>query len=162
MRLVTAEPDRWVLERVVDAKGDSAPRRPTGVDRIVLRVLSDGAEALTALRRGDVHILSEVAPVHLPRELTKPGMAARFEAWLLTPARYDLILYNLRRGVHAGPRLRQALDLAAPRIEVARMHAMPPQRVDDGPLRAPVDLHDPMPIDLTALRAAGVTATWGM
>jgi ABC-type transport system substrate-binding protein len=165
MQLVTVEPDRWVLEPAVMPEreaGDATWPRTVDLDRIVLRAIPDGAEALTSLRRGDVHMLAEVAPVHLPRELTKPGMAARFEAWLLTPARYDIVLYNLRRGPQAGPRLREALDLAAPRIEVARLHSMPPQRAGGGPLRAPIDLHDPTPIDLEALRAAGVTATWGM
>ena len=167
MRLTTLDPDRWVLERVEpseqsESTPDAPPTRTTGVERIVLRAIPDGSEALTALRRGDVHLLAEVAPVHVPRELTKPGMAARFEAWLTSPPRYDLVLYNLRRGPQAGPRLREALDLAAPRIEVARLHAMPPQRWGDGPLRAPIDLHDPTPVDLTALHAAGIKASWGM
>lgn len=125
---------------------------PGKAERLELCEQSDGAASLTALRRGEIHLLPELAPTHVPRELGKPGMAARFTAFLLSPPRYDLILYNLREGPQAGPRLRSALDQAAPRVEIAELHGEPGMA-----LAAPVDLHPPGPIDLAAIADGRIT-----
>lgn len=150
MRVAQYEPDRLVLEQVEPDAG--------GVARIVLSQMRDGAAALTGLRRGDVHVVASVSPAHVPAELAKPGMASRFRAWLLTPPIYDLVLYNLRRSPTDGLRLRNALDAALPRAEVARaLGGTPPVQ-----LEAPVDLHEPSAIDLAALEAADAAAHAGM
>lgn len=125
------------------ARNEAIPGR---ADRIELRAQSDGAASLTALRRGEIHVLPDLAQTHVPRELGKPGMAARFSAFLLSPPRYDLILYNLREGTQAGPRMRSALDQSVPRTEIAALHGEPGL-----PLAAPVDLQTPTPIDLAAI-----------
>lgn len=129
--------------QLVFARSEAIPGR---ADRLELREQGDGAASLTALRRGEIHLLPELVPSHVPRELGKPGMAARFSAFLLSPPRYDLILYNLREGPQAGPRLRSALDQAVPRAEIAALHGEPGL-----PLAAPVDLQAPTPIDLVAI-----------
>jgi ABC-type transport system substrate-binding protein len=139
MRLAVQAEDRLVFVR--------DPAAPAGPDRLELRAHPDGAAALTALRRGEVHLLAEVAPAHVPRELGKPGMAARFSAFLLSPPRYDLILYNLREGPQAGPRLRGALAQAVPRGALAAEV----QGVPGLAAAAPVDLYAPSPVDLVAL-----------
>lgn len=139
MQLVSQAEDRLVFARTAPAPGL--------VRQIELRAMDDGAAALTALRRGEIHLLAEVSPVHIPRELGKPGMAARFEAFLLSPPRYDLILYNLREGPQAGPKLRSALDAAVPRAEIATTV----QGVPGLAVAAPVDLTTPSPIDLVAI-----------
>lgn len=139
MKLASQAEDRLVFARTAPAPGL--------VRQIELRAVDDGAAALTALRRGEIHLLAEVSPVHIPRELGKPGMAARFEAFLLSPARYDLILYNLREGPQAGPKLRSALDAAVPRAEIATSV----QGVPGLAVAAPVDLTSPTPIDLVAI-----------
>ena len=139
MRLVSQAEDRWLF-----ARPEAIPGRVTQLE---LRATSDGAAALTALRRGEIHLLPELAPAHVPRELGKPGMAARFVAFLLSPPRYDVILYNLHEGPQAGPRMRSALDLAIPRVEIAgAVHGEPGL-----PVVAPVDLHVPTAIDLVAI-----------
>jgi ABC-type transport system substrate-binding protein len=126
--------------------------------RIVLREVGDGAAVLTAMRRGDVHVAAELAPAHVPEELAKPGMAPRFRAFVLSPPRYDVLLYNVRSGTQAGPRLRGMLDDAIPRAHLAdALGDLPPQDV-----AAPVDLHDPIEIDLVALYEAGVSARFGL
>lgn len=136
--------DRVVLERFPDFHD---PERQAASGKIVLRAINDGAEALTALRRGDVHLLPEVAPVHIPVELGKPGMSGRFVAWLVSPPHYELLLWNLQSGVQAGPTLRAALHDALPLSAIAReVHGAPGLLVG-----APIDLHEPTPIDLTAL-----------
>lgn len=148
-RLVAQDEARMVFERVAPAPGRAR--------RVVLRAIEDGAAALTALRRGEVHLLAEVAPVHVPKELGKPGMAARFAAHLVSPARYDLLLFNMREGLQAGPRMRAALDLAVPRAELAQLvYGLPGLA-----LTAPVDLHAPAPIDLAAI-AEGRDAEAGL
>ncbi|MFO7561235.1 MAG: ABC transporter substrate-binding protein [Enhygromyxa sp.] len=144
MALTSLGQDRIVLERFADYH--DAERR-TATAKIVLRAVNDGADALTALRRGDVHLLPEVAPIHVPVELGKPGMAGRFAAWLVSPPHYDLLLWNLRSGVQAGPALRGALHDALPLSAIAReVHGAPGL-----PAAAPIDMHDPTPIDLAAL-----------
>gem|GEM_PF-1915051 len=130
-------------EAMIFARREAIPGRARQIE---LRAQPDGAIALTALRRGEVHLLPELAPAHVPRELGKPGMAARFTAFLLSPPRYDVILYNLREGPQAGPRLRGALDLAIPRIEIASSVMGPGLTI-----AAPVDLSAPSPIDLVAI-----------
>jgi len=139
MALVSQTEDSMIF-----ARREAIPGRARQIE---LRVQPDGAMALTALRRGEIHLLPELAPVHVPRELGKPGMAARFSAFLLSPPRYDLILYNLHEGPQAGPRLRGALDQAVPRVEIATSV----QGVPGLPVLAPVDLTMPSPIDLVAI-----------
>lgn len=141
--------------------------RERGEDRLVfaaaggaeleLRAIADGAAAITALRRGEIHVLSEVSPAHVPAELGKPGMATRFRGFLVSPPIYDLILYNLREGAQAGPRLRSALDQAIPRGELARSVYAEPGLAT----AVPVDLHAPQELDLAAIAdpiAAGLGA----
>lgn len=144
MAITSLGQDRIVLERFADYHD---PERRAASGKIVLRAVNDGAEALTALRRGDVHLLPEVAPIHIPVELGKPGMAGRFAAWLVSPPHYDLLLWNLRSGVQAGLDLRQALHDALPFSAIAREVYGAPGL----PVFAPIDLHDPTPIDLGAL-----------
>mgnify|MGYP002777944545 CR=1 FL=1 len=149
LRLLAQDDVQLTFERVTPAPGLAK--------RIALRAIDDGAAALTALRRGEVHVLAEVAPVHVPKELAKPAMASRFVAYLVSPPRYDLALFNLREGVQAGPRMRQALDLATPRGELAQQV----YGLRGLPAAVPVDLHAPAPIDLVAL-AEGRDAEAGL
>lgn len=160
MRVTAYEADRLVLEPVVpvpvtvgpDADGTFAP------SRLVLREIGDGAAVLTALRRGEVHLAAELAPSHVPEELAKPGMAPRFRAFTLSPPRYDVVLFNLRSGTQAGPRMRGLLDDAIPRARLAdALGDLPPQD-----LTVPVDLLPPVEIDLPGLAEAGVSARFGM
>ncbi len=139
-------PMRWLAgseTHLLFARKEAIPGR---AERLELREQSDGAASLTALRRGEIHLLAELASIHVPRELGKPGMAPRFTAFLLSPPRYDLILYNLREGPQAGPRLRSALDQSVPRTEIAGLHGEPGLAAI-----APIDLQVPSPIDLEAI-----------
>ncbi len=143
MRMTTLSPDRIVLERF---EGYREPR-PGAPDKLSFRAINDGAVALTALRRGEVHLLAEVAPNHVPVELGKPGMAGRFRAWLVSPASYDVLLWNLGKGLSADPGVRAALHDAVGRARIAReLYGSPGLAID-----APVDLHAPTPLDLYAL-----------
>jgi ABC-type transport system substrate-binding protein len=150
MKVATVESDRLVLEAVESLEDEAVPLR------ISLVGVSDGAQGLTLLRRGEVQILAEVSPVHLPFELTKPGMAPRFLAFHLTPPQYELLVYNMRRSPQAQSRLRTALDEALPRSVVDEAY-----RSIARPIRAPVDVDDPSPVDLSALETAGASAAWG-
>jgi ABC-type transport system substrate-binding protein len=144
MRLTSLDEDRIVLERFDDYRD---PQRQSPTRKLVFRAINDGAAALTALRRGDVHLLPELAPHHVPVELGKPGMSARMNAWLVTPASYDVLLWNLRKGLSADAGVRAALHDAVPYAAIAR-------QIYDTPgvaAAAPVDLHEPTPIDLYAL-----------
>lgn len=152
MRVVSMDADHIELERVEVGSGDDREIR-----RVVVRATPDRARALTQMRRGELQILDAMAPIHVPEELTKPGMAARFSAYVVTPPRFDLLLYNLRQGPQAGPRLRDALDRAIPFHAVDAVHGMP-----SAPAAAPVDRLDPRPIELPRLAEAGVSATWGV
>lgn len=135
-----------------DGSGDDA------LSSVELREMPDGAQVLTAMRRGDVHIAAELSPAHVPDELAKPGMAPRFRAYVLSPPRFDVLLYNLRRGVQAGPKMRGVLDDAIGRATLAdALGDLPSPGV-----AVPVDLAAPVEIDLLALYEAGVSARWGM
>lgn len=144
MKLTTISPDRIVAERFAEHH-DEARRMATG--RLVLRAIADGAQGLTALRRGEIHLLAEVAPVHVPVELGKPGMASRFRAWLVSPPEWDMLLWNVGTGMQAELPLRRALHDALPFSAIAReIYGAPGLNS-----AAPVDLHDPTPIDLDEL-----------
>jgi ABC-type transport system substrate-binding protein len=147
MRVVGLEADRLELERVDPATWTRTDRPLPALARIVLREVDDGAQALTLLRRGQVHILPDLAPNHVPVELGRPGMAARFAAFVRSPGRFDALLWNLRGGATRQPGLRRALDAGLPRSAIGRVAIGAPSL----PLRAPVDLHDPTPLDLDQL-----------
>lgn len=144
MQITSLAQDRIVAERFADYRD---PASAAATNKIVFRAIDDGAEALTALRRGEVHLLPEVSPVHVPVELGKPGMAGRFAAWLVSPPRYDLLLWNVAGGVQESDALRGVLHDALPLSALAREVYGAPSL----PAAAPVDLHDPQPIDLDAL-----------
>jgi ABC-type transport system substrate-binding protein len=152
MRVRAFEPERLELERSEHA------RRTSGAKAIVFELVPDGAAALVRMRRGDVHVLAELSPSHVPDELGKPGMVPRFRAWRLTPPRWDLLFFNVRRGPQAKLEVRAALSNALPRMALANaLDAMPPS-----PSAAPVDTSDPVEIDLQALADAKAGADWGM
>jgi ABC-type transport system substrate-binding protein len=144
MRLTGLDGDRIVLERFDNYRD---PQRQSPTRKLVIRAINDGAAALTALRRGEIHLLAELAPHHVPVELGEPGMAARHDAWLVSPPSYDVLLWNLSKGVSADPGVRAALHDAVPFAAIAR-------KIYGGPglpAQAPVDLHGPTPIDLFML-----------
>lgn len=145
--------DDAVLE-LVRAPGAT---RTAGTERLRLEVVPDGALAMVRMRRGDVHIAAELPAALVPDELAKPGMAARFRAWQLTPPRYDLLLYNLRRAPTATRAVRDALDMALPRVAIAATR----DDVPAAPVRVPVDRTPPIAIDLDGLHAAKAAAKWG-
>ncbi|NVB41506.1 hypothetical protein G6O69_26950 [Pseudenhygromyxa sp. WMMC2535] len=144
MAITTLEADRVILERFEDFH---EPARAVPSGKLIFRAIDDGAEALTALRRGEIQLLPEVAPVHVPVELGKPGMAGRFQAWLVSPARYDLLMWNVGKGLSGELGIRSALHDAVPYSAIARNV----YRAPGLPVEAPVDLHEPTPIDLDAL-----------
>lgn len=150
MRVVEFDTEHLVLERTPTPADETPPLR------ILFLALNDGAEAMTRLRRGDVHVVDDVAPIHLPDELTRPGMSPRFNAYLLTPPRFDLLLYNLRRGLLDDSRIRESLHRAIPRHALEMLSGMPSADVI-----APIDQHEPVTIDLAALGKAGPSARWG-
>jgi len=158
MRVTTLDSTRMVLEPWQPGDGPEGEPPTDAPARIDLREMADGAEVLTAMRRGDVHIAAELSPSHVPDELAKPGMGPRFRAFVLSPPRYDVLLYNLRRGVQAGPKMRGVLDDLVPRATLAdALGDMP-----SAPVEVPVDRVPPVEIDLAALFEAGVSAKWGM
>jgi ABC-type transport system substrate-binding protein len=144
MAITSFAQDRIVAERFVDYHD---PERRAVAGKIVFRAIADGAQALTALRRGEIHLLPELSPVHVPVELGKPGMSGRFVAWLVSPPRYDMLLWNVESGVQASAPLRAVMHDALPVSAIAReIYAAPGLSA-----AAPVDLHDPTAIDLEAL-----------
>lgn len=152
MRVRAFEPERLELERSEHA------RRTSGAKAIVFELVPDGAAALVRMRRGDVHVLAEMSPSHVPDELGKPGMVPRFTAWRLSPPRWDLVFFNVRRGPQAKLEVRAALADALPKNALAdALDAMP-----SSPTRAPVDTTEPTEIDLVALAEAKAAADWGM
>lgn len=144
MKLTTISPDRIVAERFAEHHDET---RRTATGRLVLRAIADGSQALTALRRGEIHLLVEVSPIHVPVELGKPGMASRFAAWLVSPPEWDLLLWNVGGGMQAELPVRRALHDALPFSAIAREVYGAAGLASD----APVDLHDPTPIDLDEL-----------
>ncbi len=158
MKVTAFESDRLVLEPWSPDGEEPAPEAVDVPSRIDLREIADGAAVLTAMRRGDVHIAAELSPGHVPDELAKPGMAPRFRAFVLSPPRFDVLLYNLRRGVQAGPKMRGVLDDLVPHAALAdALGDLPAQDVT-----VPVDRVAPVEVDLQALFDAGVSARWGM
>lgn len=158
MRVASMSGDRLVLERVPGWR--RGERAPSAAERIVLREISDAAQALTLLRRGEIHMLPRLAPGHVPLELGKPGMAARFRGFVRSPAIYDLLLYNLESGLSSNDTLREGLHAAVPRSTLERVVYKAPGL----PIEAPVDLSGPEEVDLAALVdvAADEPATAGL
>jgi ABC-type oligopeptide transport system substrate-binding subunit len=148
MKITTMAEDRWVLER--SEHWPNEKQRTPVLNRLRFQEVNDGAEGLSLARRDEVQILDQVAPAHIPVELGKPAMSERFEAWLLTPPRYDVLMYNLSEGLQSGGRLRGALHDAVPFTQIEREV----YKTSAVPSAAPVDLHEPRPLDLGALVGA--------
>jgi ABC-type transport system substrate-binding protein len=142
MRLVHRGEDRLVFERIDG--WERGERGPAGVERLVLHAMNDGAASLTALRRDDVQIIGSLADIHVPEELGRPGMAARFVAWVASPPRFDTLLFNARPDSDVPGNLRRALVSAIPRAGIERERYARPGH----PRLAPVDPGPPRPIDL--------------
>ncbi len=151
MRVTAVESGHWLL-----ADAETARRAPA-VTSIRFELVGDGAAALVRARRGDVHVVAEVTPAHVVPELGKPGMAPRFRAFRLSPPRYDVLFYNLRRAPLGQARLRSALDAALPRVALAQARDPMPPQVSDVPL----DVDAPSEIDIAGLHAAKAAADWG-
>jgi ABC-type transport system substrate-binding protein len=138
--------EQWTESDITFARaaGPREGRRRAAAEHLVVRAMADAAEALAELRRGDVHLLMEVAPVHLPGELGKPGMAPRFRAFLLSPPRFDVIFYNCAAGATSALTMRDALHAAIAKERlVTKVYGRAGSDVD-----APVDLHDPIELPL--------------
>lgn len=138
--------EQWTESDItfVRVAGARPGRREAAAERVVVRAMSDAAEALAELRRGDVHVLMDVAPVHLPGELGKPGMAPRFRAFLLTPPRFDVVIYNCAAGATAALTMRDALHSAIAKERLAtKVYGRPGMA-----LEAPVDVQEPIELPL--------------
>ncbi len=149
MRVVASESDSLELERVPGWSRDD--REAPEQERISFVQVSDAAVGLTLLRRGTLHVLAEMSPAHYPAGLLTPGMAARFRAFVLTPPRYDLLVYNVASGPQSSATMRFALHDAIPRAQIA--HEIYRSAGQD--VEVPVDLQPPREIDLDALKASG-------
>ncbi len=148
---------QWDEAALELGRAEGAARAPA-TDRIRLELVADGAQTLVRMRRGDVHLAAELPAAFVPGELAKPGMSARFSAWQLTPPRYDLLLYNLRRAPTATRALREALDAAIPRVSIATARDPTPAAATS----VPVDAAPPVAIDLMGLHDAKAAAAWGL
>jgi len=158
MRVSLVDREHIVVERFDDYRD---PDGHAAAAKLVFRAYDDGAEALTALRRGEIHLLPEVAPIHVPVELGKPGMSGRFVAWLVSPANYDLLLWNV-----AGDRAEGQLALRSALHEALPLSAITREVYGAAglPTGAPVDLHAPIALDLDALEdiVAGAPVRGGL
>ncbi|EDM74080.1 hypothetical protein PPSIR1_10190 [Plesiocystis pacifica SIR-1] len=146
MRLESMDGERIVLERFEGYREGPSPSacRPRGPSPFE-RSATAPTRSRPAPRGGPLPRRGR--PIHVPVELGKPGMAGRFRGWVVSPAQYDMLLWNLGKGLSADSGLRQALHDALPLSAITRdVHQSPGLGVD-----APVDLHAPVAIDLDAL-----------
>lgn len=93
---------------------------PAAMDEIEFRIERDGARALGALRRGELDILPRVLPSHWPDQVLTPTVRVAYRELRLTPARFTLLLPNLRRSPLSDRRVRQALALLVDRARLMR------------------------------------------
>ncbi len=93
---------------------------PARLDEIRYRSISDPAKALTALRNGELEVLSRLHPGYYPEQLKTPRIKKRFRALRLHPYRLRLLTYNLRKRSLQDRRVRRALDHLINREEMIR------------------------------------------
>lgn len=101
--------DRWVFEANPDFP-DELGGRPY-VDRYVYRVIADDAAQASALRAGEVDLLTTASPANVSR------FAADSTIRLIEydDRDYDFIVWNPRRPMFADPAVRRALTMAIDR-----------------------------------------------
>jgi peptide/nickel transport system substrate-binding protein len=101
--------DRWVFEANPEFP-DELGGRPY-VDRYVYRVIADDATQATALRAGEVDLLTTASPSNIPRFAT--DTAVRLIPY--SDRDYSFIAWNTRRPLFAESAVRRALTMAIDR-----------------------------------------------
>lgn len=101
--------DRWVFEANLDFP-DALGGRPY-VDRYVYRVIADDATQATALRAGEVDLLTTASPSNIPR--FEADTAIRLIPY--DDRDYSFIAWNTRRSLFEEPEMRRALTMAIDR-----------------------------------------------
>ncbi len=136
MRVVTMDDERW---RLVSEPGWSrGARRGPDYGALELRRMEDAAAILVGLRRGEVDVFLDFPAEYVRSELTRLGASRRYRAWVTSPPRYDVILFNTEATLTSRLALRQALTYG-----LRRPSGLP---------QVPVDLDAPVELSLDALR----------
>lgn len=101
--------DRWVFEANPDFPAELGGR--PYVDRYVYRVMADDAAQASALRAGEVDLLTTASPANVPRfEADTTIRLIHYD-----DRDYDFIVWNPRRPMFADPAVRRALTMAIDR-----------------------------------------------
>lgn len=136
MRVVTMDDDHWILRAEPGwSRGARSGVRYHGLE---LRRMEDPAAILVALRRGEVDIFPDFPTDYVQSELTRLGASRRYRAWLTSPPRFDVLLFNADAPITSRLAVRQALTYGL--------------RQPSGLAQAPVDLNEPVELKLDRLR----------
>jgi peptide/nickel transport system substrate-binding protein len=98
--------ERVVYERFDDFWGEAAP-----LERVTVRHVPETASRLTALRTGEAHIATNIAPDQLALIEADPGLKAEST----TTALFHMMIFNVNHPKMQDPRIRRALSLAIDR-----------------------------------------------
>lgn len=93
-------------ERFADFWGDKAP-----YEKVTVRGIPEMASRITALKNGEVDIITNIPPDQLATIEADPNLKAE---GLVTPL-FHVVIYNTQNGIMKDKRIRQALNLAIDR-----------------------------------------------
>lgn len=103
------------LERTTGYWGPSSP-----LEGITFEIDTDGAQALTRTRRGDIDVLPRILPVHYPDQVDAASLHDQLAVWRMASERWAYLGVNHKHTPLADTRFRQALSAMWDRAHFSR------------------------------------------
>jgi len=93
---------------------------PGRLDGITFEIDSDGAQALTRTRRGDIDALPRILPVHYPDQVDAASLHDQLAVWRMASERWAYLGVNHRHAPLGDVKFRQALSAMWDRSHFSR------------------------------------------
>ena len=143
------------LERTTGYWGRASP-----LDGITFEIDTDGAQALTRTRRGDIDVLPRILPVHYPDQVDAASLHDQLAVWRMASDRWAYLGVNHRHAPLGDARFRQALSAMWDRAHFSRtLHGGLAQPIAAFPPGGTLPLPSGRVVAAEALEAAGYRDT---
>jgi len=113
--------ERKNRDQILLARHDRYWGQASRLTQLQFLVIADPSRALSALRNGELDILSSLYPGYYPEQLTAGRIKDRFRVLRIHPYRMRILLYNTRHPALRDRRVRTALERLTDRDRILRV-----------------------------------------